>query len=74
MRQTDIKTIYLTGEELKVAITDYITSRHAELAVLVSTHDVQLTLVEEGMIIRINREIEAYNDSAVPLAESAVDE
>jgi len=71
MRQTDIKTIYLTGEELKLALCDFISSRNIELATQVATHDVQLSLGDEGMMIRVSTEIEAYNDST---AEPTVNE
>ena len=62
MRQTDIKTIYLTGEEIKQCIADFISERSPDLARLVTNNSLQLQVTDHGVVIRIPHEIETYND------------
>ena len=62
MRQTDIKTIYFSGHEVKESIVDFIRTRNPELSALVAQEDVQIVMNDDGMVIRIAREIESYND------------
>mgnify|MGYP003681696594 CR=1 FL=1 len=61
MRQTDIKTIYLSSNELRLAIADFISRVNPELGDVMTTYDSQIGLTEDGMIIRISDEIEAFN-------------
>ena len=61
MRQTDIKTIYLSSNEVRLAIADFISRVNPELGDLMTTYDSQIGLQEDGMIIRISEEVEAFN-------------
>ena len=61
MRQTDIKTIYLSSNELRLAIADFISRINPELADVMTTYDSQIGLTEDGMVIRISEEIETFN-------------
>jgi hypothetical protein len=61
MRQTDIKTIYLSTEELKQAIVDFVEQHSIELAQLVRSYEMQLALTEEGLTLRVVKEVETLN-------------
>jgi|TARA_R110000824_G_scaffold282187_2_gene470474 hypothetical protein len=61
MRQTDIKTIYLSSSELRLAIAGFVSRTNPELADTMTTYDSQIGLTEDGMVIRISEEIEAFN-------------
>jgi len=61
MKQTDIKTIYLSSNELRFAIAEFISKINPELGGMVTTYDSQIGLTEDGMTLRISEEIEAFN-------------
>ena len=61
MRQTDIKTIYLSTEELKQVIIDYVGQHNYELTQLLIRHELQIILTEDGLTLRIPKEIETFN-------------
>ncbi len=63
MRQTDIKTIYISGDELKSAVVDFVKSRNKDLGALVEVNELQLSLNNEGLIVRIAKEIDIFNDN-----------
>ncbi len=63
MRQTDIKTIYISGDELKSAVVDFVKSRNKDLGTLVEVNELQLSLNNEGLIVRIAKEIDIFNDN-----------
>ncbi len=63
MRQTDIKTIYISGDELKSAVVDFVKSRNKDLGTLVEDNELQLSLNNEGLIVRIAKEIDIFNDN-----------
>ncbi len=63
MKQTDIKTIYISGEELKSAVVDFVKSRNKDLGTLVEVNELQLSLNNEGLIVRIAKEIDIFNDN-----------
>ena len=62
MRQTDIKTIYIGVEELKSAVVDFVKSKNKDLGTLIEDNELQMSLNNEGLIVRIAKEINGYND------------
>ena len=63
MRQTDIKTIYIGVEELKSAVVDFVKSKNKDLGILIEDNELQLSLNNEGLIVRIAKEIDIFNDN-----------
>jgi hypothetical protein len=62
VRQTDIKTIYISGDELKSAVVDFVKSKNKDLGTLIEDNELQMSLNNEGLIVRIAKEINGYND------------
>ncbi len=62
MKQTDIKTIYIGVEELKSAVVDFVKSKNKDLGTLIEDNELQMSLNNEGLIVRIAKEINGYND------------
>ena len=61
MRQTDIKTIYLSTEEFKQSIVDYVGQYNSELAQHLARHESQIALTEDGLTLRVLKEVETFN-------------
>ncbi len=79
MKQTDIKTIYLTALELKNAIANFVEKEDPELAQQMAAYDCQLSVKDEGMVIRIIHEFVNYDNltldhSELQLSELQLDE
>jgi hypothetical protein len=62
VKQTDIKTIYIGVEELKSAVVDFVKSKNKDLGTLIEDNELQMSLNNEGLIVRIAKEINGYND------------
>ena len=74
MKQTDIKTIYLTALEVKNALASFIEREDHELAQQMAAYDCQLNLKDEGMVIRIMHEFVNLENLTLDHSESHLDE
>ena len=74
MKQTDIKTIYLTALEVKNALAYFIEREDPELAQQMAAYDCQLNLKDEGMVIRIMHEFVNLDNLTLDHSELHLDE
>ena len=60
MKVTNIKTLYLDGDEVKEMLVLWLADRDMDLATLVKTYPIQVTFAEEGQLaIKIGAEVSA---------------